>query len=363
MTLSDSQQVTPEYPALGPLVSVLIPAFNEAGNLAANLGAIVEAMEALRSRYDYEVVVVDDGSSDGTGAIARDFALDHPRVTVLAHHDNMGLGRALQTGFRACRGDYVVTFDADLSYETSHLERLIDTIHLTGADVVAASPYMDGGSVEGVPFLRALLSRWANRLLRLMSNSHISTVTGMVRAYRRPLLQGLSLKSVDNQVNAEILYKAELLRSRIVEIPGHLRWTRDEEDTKRRRVNLSLVKTSIDFLFSGFIFRPFLFFVVPGVVLLLLAMYALGWFGYHVIRSLPGQTGGFDPVISGAFENAFEHSPHSFLIGGVAAIFAVQLISLGVISAQSKRYFEEAYHLATSTFRRLSERDDPGTAA
>jgi glycosyltransferase involved in cell wall biosynthesis len=338
-----------------PLLSIVVPAFNEEDHLAANLEAILREVESLSEQFDYELIVVDDGSSDRTGEVIRDFAQHHRKVTALGHHHNLGLGQALKTGFTACRGEYIITYDADLSYDPSHIGHLAEMIHASRADLVAASPYMAGGTVEGVPWLRLRLSRSANRLLRRMSNSHISTVTGLVRAYRTSLIQSLSLKSVDNQINAEILYKAEVLRSYILEIPGHLRWTRDEVDTKRRKVNMSLIRTTLDFAFSGFIFRPFLFFVVPGSVLLVLAMYALGWAAYHVIRLIPRQTGSLDAIVSAAFEQAFARSPHSFVVGGLAAIFAVQLISVGVISAQSKRYFEDAYHLATASFRHLKQ--------
>ncbi|MGI8518513.1 MAG: glycosyltransferase family 2 protein [Acidimicrobiia bacterium] len=336
-----------------PLISIVVPAFNEEGHLRASLTAIMAAAESLSDQFQYELVVVDDGSSDQTGDVIREFAESHDAVVVLFHPRNFGLGQALKTGFGACRGQYIIAYDADLSYDPSHICRLAETIHGSGADVVIASPYMTGGTVVGVPRLRRVLSQTANRLLRRMSNSHVSTVTSLVRAYRASLIQSLSLKSTDNQINAEILYKAEMMRSFIVEIPADLHWTRDEVDTNRRRGNMSIIRTTIDFAFSGFIFRPFLLFVVPGVILMFLALYALGWAGYHVIRLIPRQTGNLDQIISDAFGQAFVHSPHSFVLGGFAAIFAVQLISVGIISAQSKRYFEDAYHLATANLGRL----------
>jgi glycosyltransferase involved in cell wall biosynthesis len=345
---------------ISPDVSVIIPAYNEAGHLDATLGAIWQHLEP--APYAWELVIVDDGSSDGTDAIARRFANEHPRVRVVEHVVNLGLGQALKTGFRAARGKHLVTCDADLSYEPGHIDRLVATISTTGARVVVASPYMEGGTVTGVPRFRALLSRSANRLLRTVSNSHVSTVTGMVRAYDRQFINGLSLKSVDNQINAEIIYKTDLLRESIVEIPAHLNWTRDEEDTKRRRASFSVIRTTVDFLFSGFIFRPFLFFILPGAVLGLLALYALGWAAYHVIGFLQVYSGSLDNQLSEAAAAAFRLSPHSFVIGGLAMIFAFQLISLGILSAQSKRYFEELYFQGTwisSRFPDLGVRPQP----
>jgi glycosyltransferase involved in cell wall biosynthesis len=331
----------PNSGPIGPEVSVVVPAFNEADHLESNLSVIRAHLE--KAPYTWELVVIDDGSTDGTGAAIHRFAASNDRVVVVEHVTNLGLGQALKSGFRAASGTYLVVIDADLSYDPTHIDRLAATIETTGARVVVASPYLPEGSVTGVPKLRELLSRGANRLLRMVSNSHVSTVTGMVRAYDREFLNGLSLKSVDNQINAEIIYKTDMLRERIVEIPAHLDWTRDEEDTKRRRAGFSIIRTTIDFLFSGFIFRPFLFFILPGTVLGILALYSLGWFGYHVISFFPLATGTLDNQISEAAAYAFALSPHSLIIGGIAMIFAFQLISLGIVSAQSKRYFEELY--------------------
>ena len=335
----------------GPSVSIVVPAYNEATHLYQSLETLYDHL--LDARFDWEMIVVDDGSSDDTGEEARRFAKEHDRVSVVEHITNLGLGQALKTGFKASRGQYIVTFDADLSYSPDHVDQLVSTIETTGAKVVVASPYMEGGSVEGVPRLRAVLSKGANRILSTLSLSHVSTTTGMVRAYDARFIQRLALKSVDNQLNAEIIYKTGLLRERVVEIPARLRWTRDEEDTKKRRGSFSIIRTTLDFLFSGFIFRPFMFFILPGAVLLLIAFYALGWAVVHVLTAIPDQTGPLNNMISDAAAAAFAASPHSFVIGGMALIFATQLITLGIVSAQSKRYFEELWYQGNDASNRL----------
>lgn len=344
-----------------PRVSVIIPAFNEAPRLFDGLSTIHDHLS--RSAFTWEIVVVDDGSADDTSAEALRFADDNPEVTVVAHPNNLGLGQALKTGFRAARGDILIAYDADLSYDPEHLDRLVSTMETTGAAVVAASPYMEGGTVTGVPAIRALMSRWANWILRRLSLHHIATVTGMVRAYEKSFIDGLSLKSMDNQINAEIIYKATLLRKTIIEIPGHLVWTRDETETKRRRVSMRYFTMILDSLFSGFIFRPFTFFLLPGMILLFLSMYALGWAAWHFFSYLPEQSGGFDSVVSGAAAEVFAHSPHSIVIGGIALVVAIQLLSIGIISAQNKRYFEEVWYQGNwMTERLLEHRDvDPTT--
>lgn len=328
-----------------PRVTLIVPAYNEAPSLYENL----EVLDSHINSVDFscEMVIVDDGSSDDTESEARRFADSHDDVHIVSHPVNLGLGQAMKTGFREAKGDILVTFDADLSYSPDHIERLVETMETTGAAVVVASPYMEGGSVTGVPRMRALMSRWANRILQRLSLHHISTVTGMVRAYDSRFLDGLALKSMDNQINAEIIYKATLLRETIIEIPAHLVWTRNEEETKTRRGSMRFVTMIIDSLFSGFIFRPFTFFIIPGMIVLFMAFYALGWAVWHVISFLPDHSGSFIWILTEAVEDAFELSPHSFIVGGIALIVACQLMSVGIISAQNKRYFEELWYQGT----------------
>jgi hypothetical protein len=110
-----------------------------------------------------------------------------------------------------------------------------------------------------------------------------------------------------------------------------------------------MLRTILHFAFAGFIFRPFFFFMLPGLTLLALALYTLGWAVYHVINNFANGSGSFDPRFSAAVADAFATAPHTFYVGGAAAIIAVQFISLGVLSAQNKRYFEDLYHLTATT--------------
>jgi len=332
-------------------VSLLIPAYNEEAVLAANVATLVETLSALQGSPQWEIVIVDDGSTDETPAIADGLA--HNDTHVRTHHlpSNFNIGQALQFGFVNCANDCIIAYDADLSYGPEHIQLLLDTMRETGAKVVTASPYAPGGTLVGVPWHRARLSRLANRFLRLMSKSHVTAVTGMVRAYDRRFIQRLDLKSMDNELNAEIIYKAELLNARIVEVPATLTWTRDPDESRGSTVNIR--KSAAGFAFSGFLFRPLLFFVLPGLITLAVALYTLMWAGYHTVVAYGATSGSLDARLSDAARVAFEHSPHSFLIGGIALLLAVQLISLGLLSAQSKRYFEDLFHLGMSVHGKM----------
>ena len=342
-----------------PFVSIIVPAFNEASIIEKNLSTLCEYMESLEDEYRWELIVVNDGSTDETGDLAEAFAGTRDNVYVLHHMYNFRLGQALRYAFSNCRGDYIVTMDSDLSYSPNHIERLLAKIRETRAKVVIASPYMKGGKVSNVPWLRKTFSVWANRFLSLTVTKDnllpsLSTLTGMVRAYDGEFLRRLNLKAMDIDIQPEILYKAMILRARIVEIPAHLNWSSDKSGGKQRKSSIRVTKSIISSLVSGFMFRPFMFFILPGLVLMLPAIYTLMLvFMYSFIhfQSLPASYGPLNYRIGAAVAAAFEMSPHAFFVGGISLIVAIQLISLGLLALQSKRYFEEMFHLGTTIYR------------
>ncbi len=341
-----------------PCVSVVVPAFNEAEILVANLTRLCDYLDRLEDMYRCEVIVVNDGSTDGTGELADAFAGSRENVRVLHHHTNFRLGQALRYAFSNCHGDYVVTVDCDLSYGPEHIARLITELRSTNAKIVVASPYAKNGQTTKIPFLRKLLSRSANRFLAATAKGRLSTLTGMVRAYDRRFLSTLNLRSMGTDINTEILYKADLLGAKVVEIPAHLDWTFSQSAGKRRGSLNGLAHSTNGYLISGFMFRPVLFFIGPGLVVLAAALYTLGWVSYRVLTYYLQQTsGGLDAKITNAINLAYAAAPYGFVVGGVALMIAFQLISLGTLAMQSERYFKELFHFDTTLYRQLKHRD------
>jgi glycosyltransferase involved in cell wall biosynthesis len=341
-----------------PYISLVIPAYNEEALIEDSLTQICNYMKTLERKYYWELILVNDGSSDRTGEIAEAFSKSRPNVFILHHFVNFHIGQALRFAFNNCKGDYIVTMDLDLSYSPEHIERLIETIIEARAKIVVASPYMKGGSVSNVPWMRSVLSKYANKFLSMTAASNISTLTGMVRAYDRKFIKSLNLKAMDYEINPEIIYKAQLLRARIVEIPAELNWGFQKAIGKSRHSSMRVIRNIISCVFSGFIFRPFMFFVVPGTLLLMLSMFTLVWVLIHTWEAylvLPKTTGAFDTFTSAALAAAFQKSPHTFVVGGVSLMVSIQLLSLGILASQHKRYFEELFHLGTSIYKAKNE--------
>lgn len=345
-----------------PMVSIVVPVYNEAAILKKNIGIICDYMESLEDVYRWELIIVNDGSYDKSGDLAEECAECRGNVMVLHHIYNFRLGQALRYAFSRCSGDYVVVMDVDLSYSPDHIEKMLKKILETRAKIVIASPYTKGGKVSNVPWLRKIMSVWANRFLALTVtkdrfSDRLTTITGMVRAYDRSFLSGLNLKAMDVDIHSEIIYKAMILRARIVEIPAHLNWSWREDTVQKipvRKSSMRIFKSIVQSLISGFIFRPFMFFIFPGLTLILLSLYPLIWTFFHSIgyfRSLAASNIAFDYRISESIAAAFKQSPHAFIVGGFVLMIGIQLFSLGALALQKKRYFEELFHLGSRIYQ------------
>lgn len=339
-----------------PLVSIVLPAFNEEAILVNNLGQICKYITEFENNFDWEIIFVDDGSLDKTGELAEEFRLSCPMLKVIHHPVNLNLGNALKTGFSHANGDFTITMDFDLSYAPYHIGTILKTLESTKADVVIASPYMKEGKVTGVPFIRRHMSSSVNRFMRIAAQEKFHTYTGMVRGYKTEFLKSLNLKAKDYEINPEILYKSMILRARIIEIPGHLDWTEQNKLGTKRQSGMKVLRTFFSSLMAAFIFRPYIFFMYLGLSLLLVSLYIIGWIFINTFKVLPTvmvNTMYFDDRFSKAIGLVFQQRPHAFFIGGITLLAAIQILSLGFISLQNKRYFEESFHINTSIYKIL----------
>jgi hypothetical protein len=348
----NSEYIEAVQPEHKPLVSVIVPAFNEAAIIERNLARLCEYLQTLERKYRWELIVVNDGSTDATGELAEAFAGSQENVRVLHHEVNLNLGQALRTAFRHCRGDYVVTMDVDLSYSPDHIERLLSKLQGSKAELVLASPYMAGGQCSNVPWERKMLSRQANRYLSRMAPGNLSTLTGMVRAYEGRFLRSLKLKSTGMEINTEIIYKAQLLNARMAEIPGHLHWETQKSGGMRRVSHLKILRHLGQCLFAGFIFKPAFFLMLPALVSIVVAGCAFGKMLFEAMaqyQALVAAAGFGVTPIGAALAAAFRQAPHTFWIGGVSVLLAMQFIGFSLMTLQNKHYFEELFHLAART--------------
>lgn len=297
--------------------SFVIPCFREEATVEKTLFAL-DQLAQRRTEIDWEIIVVDDGSDDGTSMMAAQAAAEMKTpVKLLRHRKNQGLGAGIRTGFAASSGDVVVAVDCDLSYSVHDIERLVSKWLETRPHIVIASPYMEGGRTENVPHALEVRSRGANHVLSFSSYHDLKTLTGMVRAYDGPFIRAMPLKAEGADVMVEIIYKAQVLRARIDEIPATLSWTGIETRVSRSSLTSSTSRlTTYRQLINSYLWRPFWVPLLPGLVfgliaLILILMGQLGWQGLAI----------------------------------ASAILAVTCTVLALLSLQVKRYFEELFNL------------------
>ncbi len=334
-----------------PFISVLIPVYNEEAIIKDCLDRITTYLTTYAEPcYKWELVLVNDGSCDNTGAEADKYAMEHENIRVVHHQVNKNLGNALRTGFKHAQGNYIIVFDLDLSYSPSHILRLAEEIIANDADIVIASPYMKGGRTTGVPFLRKIVSKWSNKYFYYTNRQKINTFTGMVRAYRSDFIKNLSLKSPDFEINAEIIFKAQILRAKIREIPAHLDWSYQNQHKMGRSSGINIKAGIPGGMFTGFIFRPYLFFFIPGTLFLIIFIYITTWIFLNISRiydQIVVTSHYFDDKFSAAVAEIFAQRPHSFLIGGFCFLSFLLFYGIGFLSLQNKRYFDEMFYLNT----------------
>jgi len=198
-------------------LSLVIPCYRE----EAALAALAEWVGELPGD---EIIFVDDGSDDDTPAALERLANAHPRVRVVTHAVNQGVGAAMRTGLGAAQGDVVVVYDADATYPRDDIARLVAGLG-SDIDVVTATPFSAEGGLDDVPFFRRLLSRAAVLAYRLVLGRRargITVFTCAFRAYRRDVLASLVFDSDGFPAAAEILGRLVLRGARVEEIASTL---------------------------------------------------------------------------------------------------------------------------------------------
>ena len=198
----------------GPKISIIIPTYNERENLEAVFSRIREAMKG----YDYEVIIVDDFSPDGTWALAKEYERTYPNVKAIIRDRRRGLGSAIKRGFEESKGDLIATMDADLSHDPSLIPRFIDAMERMGAAVVVGSRFIRGGRIEGRNWIRNAISWLASRVSLRILGLQTHDVTSGFRLYRRDVLQKVlpRTRCIKFDFQLEVLSR---IHEKIVEIP------------------------------------------------------------------------------------------------------------------------------------------------
>jgi glycosyltransferase involved in cell wall biosynthesis len=195
-----------------PSISVVFPMFNEESYIHRAVGAARSVLNEITP--DYEIIIVDDASTDRTGAIADEMARADPRVKVVHNAKNRRLGGTLRAGYEVATRDLLLYTDTDLPFDLQELGRAVRLLEYQQADVL--SGYRFDRTSEGA--LRTIYSFIYNLLVRVVFGLRIKDVNFSFKLFRRALLQKLPLKSEGSFIDAEFLVRARNAGASIIQI-------------------------------------------------------------------------------------------------------------------------------------------------
>lgn len=305
-------------------VSVVCPFYNESAIIENAVRRMIANLE--KSGADWELIVVDDGSTDNSLALVSAAIKGDHRVSVISYPYNMGRGHALKTGIEAATKEFIVTTEIDLSWgdgiTQDILKKFRDEPHL---DVVIASTNLRGGGYKDVPFQRILLSRLGNLIIRLLFTKNITMNTGMTRGYRRQIIQNLRTFEKGKEFHLEVLLKLVTLGARIGEIPATIEW-KDHKLSKSRvkRTSSSNIPKLIGSHLNFAVFaNPIRYFWLVSVLTFLMSASV---FLYGAYRYLNGFV-----------------SIYMLLVALLLAISGFIFFGFGIITAQNNNILKELW--------------------
>lgn len=185
-----------------PTISLVIPMFNEEANIDHAIAYAVEALSQHSS--DYEIIIVDDASTDQSPELVRRATAGNPRIRLIRHDFNQKLGASLRTGFAEAKNDLILYMDADLPFDPDVLGRAIRAMNVTRADVI--SGYRFDRTTEGLK--RTLYTVGYNWLIRVLFRIYIRDVNFSFKLMRREVLKAIDLQSEGSLIDAELIVKA-----------------------------------------------------------------------------------------------------------------------------------------------------------
>lgn len=198
------------------LVSIIVPVYNEENTLAE----VLSRLERLGRKLDLEIVVVDDGSVDGTAEIARSFQL----VTLVSHGRNLGKGAAIASGIRCSKGHVIVIQDGDLEYLPEDIPRIVQPIMKDEVDVVYGSRFM--GSCEGMSGSHRIGNFLLSLLASVLFGKWLTDVMTGHKAFRRAVIESIRLEQRGFAIEVELTGKLAINGYKFSEVPIRYRYRR-----------------------------------------------------------------------------------------------------------------------------------------
>lgn len=201
------------------LYSVILPTYNEKENLPIIFYLLNKTFQL--AKLNYEVVIVDDNSPDGTLEVAQKIKKSFGHVTIVSRSGKLGLGTAYIAGLEAAKGNRIILMDADLSHHPKFIPQMIDAMERNKCEIVTGTRYRNGGGVAGWDLKRKITSKGANILADFLLGPGVSDLTGSFRLYERHALEQVlpSVQCTGYAFQMEIIVLAKKAGFKIAEVP------------------------------------------------------------------------------------------------------------------------------------------------
>ncbi len=196
-------------------LTIVIPVYNEAQTIAT----LLRMVQGVEVGMEKEIILVNDASKDGTGAVLDALQKEHPDLIVRHHEVNQGKGAALRTGFALAGGDLVIIQDADLEYDPRDYPQLLAPILEGYADVVFGSRFIGGGAHRVHFFWHMVGNQFLTLLSNMMTNLNLTDMEVCYKVFRREVIQKIVIKENRFGFEVEITAKVARQRCRIYEVP------------------------------------------------------------------------------------------------------------------------------------------------
>ena len=192
-------------------ISVIIPCYNEEHTILKVIKSVHESL----NRYEYEIILVDDGSTDNTKEILEEYSRSDEKVEVIYHDINSGKGASLRTGFNAAIGDVVIIQDADLEYDPSEYSKLFKPIQDGKADIVYGSRFKSGDSTRVLYFWHKMGNLFLTGLSNLLTNLNLTDIETCYKVFRKEVLDQITIEENRFGFEPEITAKISKIRPRL----------------------------------------------------------------------------------------------------------------------------------------------------